>query len=91
VDSVFILNHLVQRKRMTGEKGRRIYAFFADLKTAFDNVDRDILWEILRKMKIREDLIKKIEKIYERMEVLVRTEDGMTERFETKKEVRQGC
>jgi len=90
VDNVFILNHLVQRGRKTGEKSKRIYALFADLKAAFDNVDRDILWEILRKMKIRE-VLKKIEKIYERTEVLVRTEEGMTEGFETRKGVRQGC
>jgi len=35
VDSVFILNHLVQRGGTAGEKRRRIYAFFADLKAAF--------------------------------------------------------
>jgi len=80
-DSVFILSHLVQRGRATGEKARKIYAFFADLKAAFDNVDRDILWGILRKMKIREELIRKIEKIYERTEVIVRTEEGMAERL----------
>jgi len=94
VDSVFILNHLchkVQRGRTAGEKRRRIYAFFTDLKAAFDNADRDILWETLRKMKIKEVLIKKMEKIYKRTEVLVRTEEGMTNGFETKKGVRQGC
>jgi len=54
-------------------------------------VDRDTLWEILKKLKIREVLRKKIEKIYERTEVLMRTEGGMTEEFETRKRVRQGC
>jgi len=85
VDNVFILNHLVQRGKKKGEKSKKIYALFADLKAAFDNVDRDTLWEILKKMKIREVLRKKIEKIYERTEVLVRTERGMTKEFETRK------
>jgi len=77
----------VQRDRTAGEKRRRIYVFFADLKAAFDNVDRVILWETLRKMKVKEVWIKKIEKIYERTEVLVRTKEGMTKGFETKKGV----
>jgi len=42
-------------------------------------------------MKIKEVSIKKIERIYERTEVLVRTEEGMMNGFETKKGVRQGC
>jgi len=91
VDNVFILNHLVQRGKKEGEKRKKMYAFFADLKAAFDNVEREVLWEILKKMKIRESLIGRMKKIYERTEVLVRTREGMTERFETKKGVRQGC
>jgi len=91
MDGIFILNHLVQREWIEGEKEKKIYAFFADLRAAFDNVDRELLWDIFRKMGIREGLIRRLEKIYERTEVMVRTDEGMTEKFETSKGVRQGC
>jgi len=91
MDGIFMLQHLVQRGRAEEEKEKKIYAFFADLKAAFDNVDRDLLWETLRKMRIRKGLIRRLERIYERTEVMVRTVEGLTEKFETRKGVRQGC
>ncbi|KAH0818454.1 hypothetical protein GEV33_004337 [Tenebrio molitor] len=39
--------------------------FRKDLKAAFDNVERDLLWEYLRKKGINEHLVTKIEEIYE--------------------------
>ena len=37
MDSIYILDHIVQRKL---EEGERIYAVFVDLKAAFDTVNR---------------------------------------------------
>jgi len=50
-------------------KERKIYAFFADLRAAFDNVDRDILWKILEEKGIEEGLLSRSERIYERTEI----------------------
>jgi len=36
---------------------------FADLKAAFDNIDRDILWRELKRKGIKKQLIGRIEKI----------------------------
>jgi len=93
MDNIFILSHLVQRGRSTEEmeKNKRVYAFFADLKAAFDNVDRGILWRILREMDLDEGMIRRLELIYEKTEVMVRTEAGLTESFVTRRGVRQGC
>lgn len=44
IDNIFILNHLIQRKKRKGEK-EKIYILFADLKAAFDKVDRKTLWK----------------------------------------------
>jgi len=90
MDNIFILTHLVQKEK-SEEKENRLYAFFADLCAAFDNVDREILWRELKERNIEEGLIRKIEKIYECTEVLVKTEEGCTESFRTRKGVRQGC
>jgi len=39
--------------------------FFVDLKTAFDKVDRSMLWKELRRKRVKEYLVKRVEKIYE--------------------------
>jgi len=47
--NIFVLSYVAQRRRNIEEKERKIYAFFADFKAAFDNVDRGTQWKILRK------------------------------------------
>lgn len=87
---IFVLNHLMQRdKRQRGKDGR-VYMMFTDMKAAFDNVERSILWRELRKKGIKEKLIRRLEKIYERTEMVVRTNQSYTESFRTRKGVRQG-
>lgn len=73
-----ILNHIVQKEKI---KGNKVYAMLADLKAAFDNVDRNTLWKILREGGIKGGLIKKVEDMYEGTEVTVRTKRGYTKRL----------
>lgn len=47
IDNIFILNHLVQREG--GKKEAKVYALFVDLKAAFDNVQREVLWRLQTK------------------------------------------
>jgi len=56
-------------------KEREVYAFFADFRAAFDNVDRSILWKVLKEKEIEKGLLKRIERMYERTEVTVRMND----------------
>jgi len=64
---------------------------FVDLKAAFDNVARDILWRELRRKGIKEMLIRKLESIYAQTKVVIRTSQRFTKSFKTKKSVHQGC
>jgi len=63
----------------------------ADFRATFDNVDRETLWKVLKEKKLKEGMLKRIEMIYERTEVTVRTNDGLSGKFRTCKGVRQGC
>jgi len=45
IDNIMILYHIMQREKRKGGKNGKVYMMFADLKAAFDNMDRDILWE----------------------------------------------
>lgn len=89
IDNIFVLNHLMQREKRQGRKDEKIYMMFADMKAAFDNVERSTLWRELRRKEIKRDLIKKIEKIYERTETVIRTNQGYTDSFRTRKGVKQ--
>lgn len=47
------------------KKESSLFAFFVDLKAAFDTVDTEKIWEYLKKKKISEHLIDRIEELYE--------------------------
>jgi hypothetical protein len=89
MDNVYILNHIIGNE--IKKRGSKIYAFFVDLKAAFDNVERDLLWEYLRKKGINEHLVTKIEEIYEETISRVRVDGRVSECFKTYRGVRQGC
>jgi hypothetical protein len=89
MDNVYILNHVIGNE--IKKWGSKIYAFFVDLKAAFDNVERDLLWEYLRKKGINEHLVTKIEEIYEETISRLRVDGRVSECFKTYKGVRQGC
>jgi len=91
LDNIYVLSHLVQRGRNLEGKERKVYSFFADLRAAFDNIDRDILWKILEEKGIEEGLLRRIERIYERTEITIRTNNGLSRSFKTRKGVRQEC
>lgn len=91
IDNVFVLNHIVQREKMKESKERRIYALFVDLKAAFDNVEREQLWNVLKGKGVAADLVWRMERIYEETKVAVRVKEEVTAKFRTTKGVRQGC
>ncbi|XP_011685761.1 PREDICTED: uncharacterized protein PF11_0207-like [Wasmannia auropunctata] len=64
IDNIFVLNHIMQREKRQGGKDMKVYMLFADLKAAFDNVDRDILWKELKRKGIEERLVRRIEMIH---------------------------
>ncbi len=60
-------------------------------KKAFDCVDHDILWVILRDMGVPVQLIVLLRRLYTNQEATVRTEFGETDNIDIGKGVRQGC
>ena len=75
------------------EKGREfqknIYFCFIDYAKAFDCVDHNKLWKILKEMGIPDHLTKK--NLYAGQEATVRTGCGRTDCFQIGKGVHQGC
>ena len=70
---------------------KSIYFCFIDYAKAFDCVDHNKLWTILKEMGIPEYLICFLRSLYAGQEATVRTGHGTTDWFQIGKGVRQGC
>ena len=67
-----------------------IYFCFIDYAKAFDCVDHNKLWEILKEMGIQDHLTCFLRNLYAGQEATVRTGHGTTDWFQIGKGVRQG-
>lgn len=86
IDTIYVLNY-VANKEMEKEKGK-IFAFFADLKAAFDRVERGKLNEILGKMEINEQLRKRIMETYRETKNVIKLGNEKTKEFWTRNGLR---
>ena len=70
---------------------KNIYFCFIDYAKAFDCVDHNKLWKILKEMGIPDHLTCLLRNLYAGQEATVRTGHGTTDWFQIGKGVRQGC
>ena len=73
-----------------GEFQKNIYFFFIDYAKAFDCVDHNKLWKILKEMGLPVYLTCFLRNVYAGQEATVRTGQGTTDWFQIGKGVRQG-
>ena len=70
---------------------KNMYFCFIDYAKAFDCVDHNKLWKILKEIGIPDHLICLLRNLYASQEATVRTEHGTTDWFQIGKGVHQGC
>ena len=70
---------------------KNIYSCFIEYTKAFDSVDHNELWKILKEMGIPDHLICLLRNLYASQEATVRTEHGTTDCFQIGKGIHQGC
>ena len=70
---------------------KNIYLCFIDYAKAFDCVDHNKLWKILKEMGIPDHLTCLLRNLYAGQEATVRPGHGTTDWFQIVKGVRQGC
>ena len=70
---------------------KNIYFFFIDYAKAFDCVQHNKLWKILKEMGIPDHLICLLRNLYASQEATVRTGHGTTDWFQIGKGACQGC
>lgn len=81
IDNIYIISYLINRQ--LAKKGGRMAAFFVDLKTAFDLVDKGVLVKTIRERKIRAELVRRVEKALRETKSRVGVEDVAGEQFWT--------
>ena len=74
-----------------GELQKNIYFCIIDYANAFDYVDHNELWKILKEMGIPDHLTCLLGNLYAGQETTFRTGHGTMEYFQIGKGVRQGC
>ena len=68
-----------------------MYAAFIDLEKAYDQVWRDDMWRTLAMYGVSGRLLRAVKALYEDSKARVRVEDELTECFDVRQGVRQGC
>ena len=87
-DQIANIHWIIQKAR---EFQKNIYFFFNDYTKAFDCVDHNKLWKILKKKGIPDYLTCLLRNLYAGQEATVRTGHGPTDWFQTGKGVCQSC
>ena len=70
---------------------KNIYFCFIDYTKAFDSMDHNKLWKILKEMRIPDRLTFFLRNLYAGQEATVRKGHGTTDWFQIEKGVHQGC
>jgi hypothetical protein len=68
-----------------------LYINFVDYEKAFDSLDRQTLWKLLRHYGVPQKFVSLIQNSYEGMSCRVVHDGQLTERFNVKTGVRQSC
>ena len=87
-DQIAHIRWIIEKAR---EFQKNIYFCFIDYVKAFDCVDHNKLWKILKVVGIPDHLTCLLRNLYAGQEATVRTGHGATVWFQIGKEVRQGC
>ena len=87
-DQIANISWIIEKAR---EFQKNIYFCFIDYAKAFDCVDHNKLWKILKEMGITDYLTCLLRNLYAGQEATVRTGHGTTDWFQIGRGVHQGC
>ena len=73
------------------EWNSNLYINFVDYEKAFDSVDRETMWKLLRHYGVPEKIISLIRCTFQDMSCRIAHSSQLSESFEVKTGVRQGC
>ena len=87
-DQIATIHWIIEKARVFQ---KNIYFCFIDFAKAFERVDHNKLWKILKEMETADHLTCPLRNLYAGQEETVRTRHGTTDWFQIRKGVYQGC
>jgi hypothetical protein len=87
-DQMFSLKMIVDKYLGVNKK---VFAAFVDLEKAYDRINRNVLWKVLREYGVNERLIRCVKAMYDGSRACVRWNGSFSEWFGLDAGVRQGC
>ena len=88
VDMIFVARQLMEKTR---EHEDSLFMMFVDLKKAYDSVPRNALWTVLAKCGVPPTMLSIIRSFHEGMQAGVRVGSAVTNCFEVRNGLNQGC
>ena len=89
-DHIFTLVSMI-KQCLFGSKKSKFYVAFIDYAKAFDSVDRESLWMILRKIETSTKMLQMLQGMYRSVKSCVKWANETSDFFECPYGVRQGC
>jgi hypothetical protein len=90
VDHVYTLMSMI-KKSLFGLRKSKFYVAFIDYQKAFDSVDRESLWLVLKKIKTSTKMLRMLQGIYGSVQACVKWGSDVSEFFDCPLGVKQGC
>jgi hypothetical protein len=87
LDNIFILNHVIEKSR---QDRKPVFTAFIDFRKAYDSVNRDLLWEVLKGMGVHGDILNTLRGMYSSVGMRVRLKGHLGESFQAETGVKQG-
>ena len=87
-DQTFIVRQICEKY---SAKGKDVYFAFLDLEKAYDRVDREAMWKMLRIYGVGGRLLRAVQSMYAGSKACVRVGSEMSEWFSVRVGLRQGC
>jgi len=87
-DNLFILNEVMETYR---RKKKKMFCVFLDIEKAYDRIEREVLWEILRRAGFEEKIVNIIKSLYDNTKAKYSLGTLQSDWVESKKGVKQGC
>ena len=89
VDCIFVLSNLA--KLRLSNKGGKLYVFYVDFKACFDTINREALFYKLYDLGFSTKLVRALRGLYTGTRAAVWVNEGITEYFDVKSGLKQGC
>ena len=89
IDNAFILQAVIDK--CLSKKRGKIFVAFVDFKTAYDSIQRNKLWDVLKKNNIKGKLYKAFNQMYNKVKACVRLKGNYSDFFDCPVGLKQGC